>query len=92
MALYIPILKRKNLKSQNAVLSKAQPKSEDYLSDKPLVCEEFAGLNLPNASILRLRCLIEQEKKGQLTYIERAQLEAFREAAFYIRMGDRADK
>lgn len=59
--------------------------TSDFLG-APLTVEEFERLNLPALSLRRLRQLLEAKREGQLSFKERAQLEAFREAAFYLRM------
>lgn len=53
----------------------------------PLTCEEIEALDLPKSTILRLRNLLKASVERQLDAREQAQLEAFREAAFYLRMG-----
>jgi hypothetical protein len=58
----------------------------DFLKT-PLSVEELATLNLPADAMRRLNLLIEAEKTRDLNNRERAQLEAFKEAAFYLRMG-----
>lgn len=60
--------------------------TSDFLG-APITVEEFERLNLPALSLRRLRQLLEARREGQqLSFKERAQLEAFREAAFYLRM------
>jgi len=58
----------------------------DFL-ETPLTVEELSGLNLPADTMRRLNLLIEAEKTRELNTREQAQLEAFKEAAFYLRMG-----
>ena len=53
----------------------------------PLILEELSSLNLPAETMQRLNWLIEEEKVRDLNNREQAQLEAFKEAAFYMRMG-----
>jgi hypothetical protein len=60
----------------------------DYLGD-PITLEEFEVLGLPESTMQRLAHLLEVEAAGMLSPTEAAQLEAFREAAFYMRMGHR---
>ncbi len=52
----------------------------------PLSEEDFAALNLPPASIRRLRYLLEQRRRAALLPTEQMDLEGFRQAAFYLRM------
>ena len=58
----------------------------DYLKT-PLTVEEMSALNLSAETMRRLNWLIKEEKVRELNNRETAQLEAFKEAAFYMRMG-----
>jgi hypothetical protein len=71
-----------------SVLSQTYKAVFDYLGD-PITLEEFEILDLPESTMQRLAHLLEAEIAGTLTVTEIAQLEAFREAAFYMRMGHR---
>jgi hypothetical protein len=58
----------------------------DFLKT-PLTADELSSLNLPADAMRRLNLLIEAEKTRELNNREVAQLQAFKEAAFYLRMG-----
>ena len=58
----------------------------EYLGS-PVTVEEIASLGLSKTTLNRLCSLIEASRQRSLTPMEQAQLEGFREAAFYIRMG-----
>jgi hypothetical protein len=60
----------------------------DYLGT-PLSADELRVLNLSDQSMRRLYRLLKAEKERQLSIREQAQLEAFKEAAFYLRMGNK---
>ncbi|MFP4324277.1 MAG: hypothetical protein ACLFTK_17610 [Anaerolineales bacterium] len=62
-----------------------------FLGGQPLQSEEIEQLHLPPDTIRRLRYLLEQEKQGKITPLECFQLNAFKEAAFFLRMGSRRD-
>ena len=57
-----------------------------FLGNQPLESEEIETLRLPPDTIRRLRYLLEQEKQNKLTVLEQFQLNAFKEAAFFLRM------
>ncbi len=61
----------------------------DYL-DNPLTVEEFAPLGLSERTLQRLGDLLEARRLGTLSARERAELEGYREAAFYLRMSARS--
>ncbi|MFP4323382.1 MAG: hypothetical protein ACLFTK_13090 [Anaerolineales bacterium] len=58
----------------------------DYLSE-PLTVADFEGLGLHEKTLRRLRYLLEARRLGTMSPRERAELDSYREAAFYIRMG-----
>lgn len=60
----------------------------EYLGT-PLSADEFRVLNLSDHTMRRLYRLLVAEKERQLSIREQAQLEAFKEAAFYLRMGSK---
>lgn len=60
----------------------------DYLG-APLTAEELETLHLSPMTMRRLVSLLEAEQTRPLTVCEAAQLEAFKEAAFYLRMGSK---
>jgi hypothetical protein len=62
---------------------------QEYLG-QPLSPEDFADLNLSDKTMRRLYLLLKAEKERRLSFREQAQLDAFKEAAFYLRMGSKA--
>jgi len=61
----------------------------DYLGS-PLTVEEMHALNLSEKTLKRLAELLQKECDNCLTMQEAAQLEGFKEAAFYLRMAKTA--
>jgi len=56
------------------------------LNRKPGI-EEFQAMNFAPETIDRLGSLLEKEAVRPLTFQEQAELDAFVQAAFYMRMG-----
>jgi|GEM_PF-4027796 len=70
-------------------------KLHNYISDflgKPLTSEEIEALNFPPNTVRRVRVLLSKEAQGKLTPLETIQLEAFKEAAFFSRLGKRRQR
>ncbi|HLA45031.1 MAG TPA: hypothetical protein VJZ27_16415 [Aggregatilineales bacterium] len=60
-----------------------------YLTQKPDI-KEFESMNFAPKTIERLRTLLDAEAVRALTFQEQAELDAFVQAAFYIRMNHAA--
>lgn len=57
--------------------------------NKPLTCEEVESLKFSPDTVRRVRVLLQKEANGTLTTIEAIQLDGFKEAAFFNRLGNR---
>lgn len=61
----------------------------NFLGDQPLQSDEIETLNLPPNTIRRLRYLLAQEARGDITTLQQFQLDAFKEVAFFLRLGNK---
>lgn len=60
----------------------------DFLGT-PISPDELDELNLSDKTMRRFHRLLKTEKERRLSVREQAQLEAFKEAVFFVRMGKR---